>query len=321
MSKVFTSEIGRYIKSDDLDGLISKLHKGTYVSKGRFSATIRGIVEDFEWNHIDQTHRLYLHDAYHDALRIATSKDIAISLTTWKNLPVYIQVADMRIDRGLFYQNYTILGLLFCHQTCRMIQQGENVLLDIQWSTVSHRFLWFVHGMFNKMMYKLIKKQSDEDYPVRMRRDELRAQGFRFKTDEPDYFNSNVLSDMIIFPETDLPKKFKISGLELNKRQKIQIGPTDFYVVRGESEVQVWPATCTHEGAVLPESKFCDGAVACPWHNRKFKAVTLQNGKGRYLLGNLVLTLEGDELVLRVSTTKQASESIGRDAVSNEKLL
>src|SRR5207253_10087274 len=133
MSRPFTSEIAKYLKSEDLDGLIQKLHKNVYISKHRFTSKLRGIVTDFEWNHLDQSHRLYVHNAYHNALRIATSKDIAVSLTAYNNLPIYIQVIDMRVDRGLFYQNYTFFSLLFCHQTCRMIQQGTDVVLDIEW--------------------------------------------------------------------------------------------------------------------------------------------------------------------------------------------
>lgn len=307
MSRPFTPEIAKYIKTKDLDGLIEKLHKNIYISKDRFESKLRGIVTDFEWNHLDQSHRLYIHDAYHDALRIATSKDIAVSITAYKNLPIYIQVVDMRIDRGLFYQSYTIFGLLFCHQTCRMIQEGDDVRLDIEWRTVSHKWLRFLHRPFNKKMYNLIHKQNIEDVPLRLRRASLRDKGICFKTDEPDFLNSNILSDMVIFPSVNEAQKYSVANLKLNDRQKISIGVADFYVLRKENGIQVWPAICPHEGAEMPDDKFCEGVLTCPWHARKFSGALLQNAKGHLSIGNLELTLDNDELILKVRLQSQAN--------------
>lgn len=299
----FRSEIRKFIRPEDLDLLIDKMHKGAFVSKGRFTQKQRGIVEDFEWNHLDQIHRNFVHDAYHDSLRIATSKDIAISMMAYKNLPIYIQVADMRIDRGLFYQSYTFFGLLFCHQVNRMIQDGPDVILDIEWRTVSHKWLRFLHGIFNRKMHRLIDKQYREDIPLRARRAEMRDQGFCFKTDEPDYLNSNLLTDMVIFPESSRPSTFSIEQLTQGQRTKIKIGSLDLHAVRGLEGLTVWPAVCPHEGAEMHKEHFCNGELACPWHGRKFPPMSLKNGS-KVFISNLELSLENENLVLRQRADK-----------------
>jgi hypothetical protein len=304
MANLFKSELVKYIKDKDLDGLIQSLHKGVFVSKDRFQSKIRGIVVDFEWNHLDQSHRLYIHDAYHDALRIATSKDVAISLVAYKNLPIYIQVADMRVERGLFYQSYTFFGLLFCHQVCRFIQQGDEVLLDIEWRTVSSKWLRFLHRPFNSRMYKLIEKQSNEDLPLRLRRADLRSNGVHFKTDEPDYLNSNILSDMVIFPEKNLPVRHPVAHLPLNQQIKTTMGLVELFLTKAADGVSVLLGTCPHEGAVMKEEHICEGVMVCPWHARKFAPTVLQNGRGRVNIGNLELRMENDELILGLKSEK-----------------
>lgn len=299
MTTGFASEIKKYIRAQDLDGLIKKLHKGVRISKGKFTSKTVGIVTDYEWNHLDQSHRLYIHDAYHDALRIATSKDIAVSIMAFRNLPIYIQVVDMRIDRGLFYQSYTFFGLLFCHQICRMIQESDEVVLDIEWRTVSHWLLGFLHKPFNRRMYNLISKQNGEDKPLRIQRHKLRQSGVRFKTDEPDFLNSNVLSDMIIFPNETTSQKFSILDIPAEKITKVKLGTVEIYAQRDDAAIKVWPALCPHEGAEMPESKICNGVITCPWHNRRFSPTLLTEKKGQLVMGNLEVSIVDSALTVK----------------------
>ena len=304
----FTSQIRKAISIEDLDQQLSRMHKNSYVTKGSYTSHGPGTVVDYEWNHLDQWHRNYLHDAYHDALRIATSNDIAISVMAWKNLPVYIQVADMRIARGLFYQTFSIFGLLLCFQIARLTQEGNQVKMDIQWRTVSHRWLWFLHGPFNRKLKAVQAKQDGEDLVIRERRQKMRSLGFHFKTDEPDFINSNILTDMVIFPKLDAPLRSSTKGLKAGEKNRVKIGLLELYVMPKERGVEVWPAFCSHEGAEMPKEKFCDGVLECPWHGRKFKAVSLAPGQGTYRISNLALTLEGDDLVLK-NATEVPSES------------
>lgn len=302
----FVSQIRKAISIQDLDNQLSKLHKGMYISKGSYSTRGPSTVVDYEWNHLDQGHRNYLHDAYHDAIRVATSNDIAISVTAWKNLPIYIQVADMRIGRGLFYQTFNVFGLIFCFQICRMTQDGDQVRMEIEWRTASSKWLRFLHGPFNKRLHAIQKKQDGEDFVIRDRRARLRALGFRFKTDEPDYINANILTDMVIFPALEGGTlRQSIEGLPKGQRSRVKMGPVELYVTPTDSGIDLWPALCPHEGAIMPEEKFCDGILQCPWHGRRFKATSLAPGSGSYRVANLVITLEGRDLVARLLATEE----------------
>ncbi len=300
MQDKIVSQVARSIKEEDFEDALKKLHKGTYISRHSHSSLVPGIVQDIEWNHLDQRHRIYLHDAYHEALRIATGKDFAFSLTTFGKWPVYIKVFDARIARGLFYQTFSVFSLIFCQQFTHLTQVGDQVRIDINWITASHKWLRFLHGPFNRKLLKLQEKQDGEDFVVRDRRQKLRREGFNFKTNEPDFLNANVLTDMVIFPPLKEKPSFDVSTLVKNTRTRIRLGPVDLYATATDSAVHLWPALCPHEGADIPESNLCSEVASCPWHGRKFSAVKLAyGGTANYRMGNILISLENQNLILK----------------------
>ena len=258
----------KLINPNDIEGSLKSLHKGNAASYGQYSCVVPGTVADLEWNHMDQLHRNYLHDAYHDSSRIATGPEFAYSITRWKNLPVFIQVFDLHVGPGMFYQSFSLFGLVICHQVQKMIPVDANHSeLRVDWLTVSHKFFKFLHPVFNKMLWKLQKKQSDEDLVIRDQRTKLRLGGVKFKTDVPNFLNSNVLSDMVIFPE--LKKSFAISEIPEGMSQ-LSLGEAKIWVQKVGPALEGWPAVCPHEGAVMEKNHICNGVASCPWHGRKF---------------------------------------------------
>lgn len=297
----FVSQVGKYIKSDEIEGAIRQIHKGLSITRGSFSSRAPGIVEDMEWNHLDQAHRNFLHDAYHDALRVVTGKDFAFSVTRWGKSPLMIPVFDVRIDRGLFYQSFSVFNFFYVHQVCRLTQDGDDhVKMDINWFIASHWLFKFLHRPLSNRLAKLQAKQNGEDLIVRQRRHNMRRQGFRFKSDDPDFLNSNVnvINDMVIFPTNFVEARFPLKDLT-GATTKIKMGPMEFFANKSDQGVEVLPALCPHEGAEMVDKNFCDGQLSCPWHGRKFKAALLKSGSGIYKFSNLRLQIEDGDLVLR----------------------
>ncbi len=297
----------KFVSIDSLESSLRELHPGVSISKGQFISHMPSTVRDLEWNHMDQNHRLYLHDAYHDSLRLATGSDFAYSLTRWKNLPVFIQVFDIHLGPGLFYQSFGMFGLLVCHQVQRMQKISDEVAeLRVDWMTVSHWLLKPLHGIFNRMMLNLEVKQDSEDLVVRQTRSDLRKEGFSFLTDQPDFHNSNLLSDMVIFPTSSLPIRAAATDVVGGEGEvrTLKMGPFRFFAQRDGDGILVWPGTCPHEGARLETSHFCEKKVVCPWHGRTFSSVRLVDGGRRAKFGNIQMTLTAGVLVLEAISSE-----------------
>lgn len=124
----------KYLSPDNLYEQLKQFTAGMAVTKGLFELMVENcVLEDVEWNHMDQMHRLTIHNTYEKAVRIATGKNFAISLTQWQKWPLFITVTDVYISKGLFYQTLSIAGLIVIHSIISLEQIGNNVLLKDEW--------------------------------------------------------------------------------------------------------------------------------------------------------------------------------------------
>src|SRR5262245_44337591 len=89
------TQVEKFVSPEDLKKQIKSLIPGASISEGSYQAVVPGLLNDFHWNHLDQHHRPYLHNAYHDSLRVCTGKEWAMSVTRWKNFPITIVVCDV----------------------------------------------------------------------------------------------------------------------------------------------------------------------------------------------------------------------------------
>ena len=110
---------------------------------------------------MDQSHRPYIHSTYSDELRISIGENFANSLTKWGNWPFFLNVMDVRVKEGQYYQTFTIGGLIYVHTVIEMgyIDDSKS-LLDINWHISSHWFLKPIHKYLNNKLYKLNKNKE-----------------------------------------------------------------------------------------------------------------------------------------------------------------
>ena len=162
---------------------------------------VPGYINDLEWNFYDELHRQYVHDTYHGLYKVMTGKYFSINVVRWGNLPIFMQVANAKIADGMFYQSMTVLGIIMLHQVQRISQKKDEVLIEVDWYTASHWAFRWLHGPFNRRLLQLQRKQDIEDnVEIRGRRRDLRRRGFGFATDDPDFVNSNRLTDNVHLP-------------------------------------------------------------------------------------------------------------------------
>ncbi len=305
----FASQIEYCPSPDSLEREIRQLTAGMAVTRGHHESVVPGQVNDLEWNAFDLWHRVFVHKTYLESMNVVRGKHFAVQLTRIGRLPIYTMVANAKIATGLLYQCIDVLGVLYVHQVVRLEQAEDQVRVVIDWFTASHWAFRILHGFFNRRLLVLQRKQDGEDLQIRARRWELRKRGFRFATDVPDFINSNLLSDHVVLPALADPVRKRLSEIPAGQVERVPAGPIELLVERVPGGVKVWPGVCPHEGAALEAChRREDDVLHCPWHGRRFKAVTLSSeGQGQtWSFLGLSVKLEKDELV--VSDTRASEE-------------
>jgi nitrite reductase/ring-hydroxylating ferredoxin subunit len=258
---------------------------------------------------MDQLHRPAVHDTYHESLRLVTGRSFALSLTRIGRFKFFIPVFDIQLGPGLFYQAFTVFNLFYSHVIIRMIPileggkpktEGEMTHHTADWHIISHRWFKFLHGPLSRRLYRLNARQNPQDTPIRIRRAELRRKGYRFGSDEPDFLNSNILTDHVIPPRLVGVHRISLKGIDPLGLNRVGAGSVELLVRRTRDQgITVWPAVCPHEGGPLELGQVCNGTIICPWHNLKQVGATLTPDRPKEFLTPLELSLEGDELVVQ----------------------
>jgi nitrite reductase/ring-hydroxylating ferredoxin subunit len=297
------SQIEQHIPPNEIVERLSRLAPGTVVTHDGLDVIYDGYVRDMEWGVFDLIHRIYVHGTYANFIPLVSSKDVSVLVTPWQRLPLYLQVTTARLAPGFFYQSFSVLGLLYCHQMSKMTQEGDKTRVVMDWYIASHRFLKFLHPIFNRRLRKLQNVQNAEDVPVRDRRLALRKRGIKFATDVPDFINSNDLRDHVILPKLEAPVRFSLSALDDRATTQITFGAAEFLIRREGNDILVWPSLCPHEGALMRAENLCGDKLSCPWHGRTFTPTRLRAGAAtsmRYL--GLIISRQGDDLIAESGT-------------------
>jgi hypothetical protein len=266
----------KYLTPENLYQQITQFTAGMAVTKDEFELVVPSCtLEDIEWNHMDQMHRPAIHNTYEKGIRIALGTHFSLSLTQWKKWPIFIPVTDVYVDKGLFYQSMTIGGIFFLHSIISMTDIGNNsIKLKDEWYIASHKFFRFLHKPLSKMLYRLNVRLQQEDEQIRQERFALRKEGYTFRTDNPNFYNSNILNENTIYPkmmdEVDVCVNDVSDVAMLKKAENIE------FIIKKENNIYfIWPAACPHEGGPLVNGKFSSTKITCPWHGLHFSAVQL----------------------------------------------
>jgi nitrite reductase/ring-hydroxylating ferredoxin subunit len=288
----------KYLRPEQLLDSIREFDPKYAVSRGEFSIDVVSRLDDMEWNQMDQLHRPWIHNTYQKNIRVALGRDFAVSFTRSGRWPFLITVSDVRVDRGVFYQDMVLAGVFYIHNNITFTQIGESVRLRHEWIIHSHRLLKFVHGIIGRMYRKLNVKLQAEDNVIRSRRLQLRLWGYGFRSDPPDFYNSNQLTNNTVYPPLPEGESIALQEAPSGEMAVRMLGNVEFALRRGENdEVLVWPNACPHEGGALATGRLDkDCKLQCPWHGLKFAAVRLSPAQPQGEAHGFAYRLEGGRI-------------------------
>jgi hypothetical protein len=170
-----------------------------------------------------------------------------------------------------------------------------------------------LHRPLNKKLYKLNARLQQEDEQIRQGRFELRKQGYSFKTDCPDYYNSNLLGANTIYPALEADAHFSVVGIA-ETPALIEAGNLKFIASKNNNDTYlIWPAVCPHEGGSLIKGKFCDAKVTCPWHGLHFKAVELSVTQTCASKHGFIYKLVGNNIYVTQNLTMGEKATVTKD--------
>jgi nitrite reductase/ring-hydroxylating ferredoxin subunit len=287
-----------FIREGKLDEALRKLIPGASISKGCYSYPSRSELRDLVWNHMDQNHRPFIHRTYGEASRIFIDGRASFSLTRFGGWPIVIPVFDGYYKENGFYQVMVLFGLIAVVNVIECQSAGNGTKMDISWAIASHRWLRFLHPLLHRRFVRLNEVQNREDNPIRDRRIALRAAGYRFKTDNPDFINANVIENNAIFPPVAAPDGIALAALPDQRAVRVPFAERAFILRRDRDAVEVWPGVCLHEGAELDVRHLGDAVVKCPWHGLEFAARRLEEGGRAVELCGARLDLAGGKILV-----------------------
>ena len=289
---------GGFIREGKVDEVLRKLIPRAHISKGHYSYPSRSELRDLVWNHMDQNHRPLIHRTYGEASRIFIDNRASFSLTRFGGWPVVIPVFDGYFKENGFYQIMVLFGLLAVVNVIECKSDGDGTRMEIAWTIASHRWLRFLHRFVHRRLLRLNEVQNPEDDPLRDRRIALRAAGYSFKTDLPDFMNSNVIENNTVFPAVTTPATIGLGDLPDQSAVQVPIANRAFILRRDGNAVDIWPGVCPHEGAELDAGHIRGKALKCPWHGLEFAARRLLEGAPAITICGARLQLSGGRIAV-----------------------
>ncbi len=294
-----------YIHPNDLISHFKSLDRSFVVTTGHFEFPADCSVQDLDWNHMDQNHRIYIHHTYQNSIRLIRSANFTLTLSNnpiWK-LPFFILMVDIRVNPNMFYQAFSLLNIIYIHSIIRSVPRptpkSEYSTLVTDWYIVSHPIFKFLHSFLEQKLLRINRVQNNEDAPVRVCRSKLREKGYSFNAEDRDFVNSNILAPNVRPPKLTKTYRVPLHSIKAQQMEKIAAGPIDLLIRREKNdEVMIWLADCPHEGGPLDQGELVDGYIQCPWHHLKFSGLHLIQSSSQGILGRLQIRLDRNELIV-----------------------
>lgn len=240
-------------------------------------------VDDVEWNYKDIVHPHFVHphmtrcytfadaDGYScvDLQRIFGFQ-IPQSVSVWVSGPDRMTLQTTTLSLIILIEVvYEAIGDIQTRTTTTyQLGSASRLLLAVAFPV----FRWALKRNWNEFWR--------DDHRMRVRRGELRQQGFDFAKPPAIYGIASTLK--ISDNNVVLPKGVRAHGtttidLADRKGQVVHVGNSDHFglqLVLREEQIEVYPRLCPHEGACLDTPRApTQATVQCPWHGRAFPPI------------------------------------------------
>ena len=271
--------------------IISELEKQKY-SFNYFQSESIGeyLPEDADWNYKDIEHPKLVHSDF-SAIPTYLSEDMACSINLQKIpfLGLTLPLLIVNYEYSKFNQTYyTSFGpfIIFINTNIQKLDQNKTIV-KTQYAVGSKNFFKFFHSIIGKILLKNYKKLMSEDLPMRNRKGALRKVGHNFFSPNATYpFNySEKIGNSNVYLKQDVSNQIEINKTDIFKSKNGEsigekLGVLSFFVSVNDEKINLWPSTCSHEGAQLSISCIKGERIFCPWHNRIAKPI-LSIGKNQ----------------------------------------
>lgn len=270
-----------HIDPENIEQSLLKIGENLAITTGEYKYKSTCSVDDLDWNHMDWAHRPTIHQTYTNSVRIFASPTAAISLTEMRffGIRFFIQVSDSKLAKGLFYQSYTVFGLIYIHGV--LSNNSEN--FTFKWYIISPKWLKPLHAILSKKLFNLNHTQVAEDQVIRKRRAQLRSQGYGFGEVERDFITSNDNRYRTEYPPITGKYSFDLSTYAIADLHEISVDNKLFFVRKTlNQQVELWPKVCPHEGGELNKKDLCEkGDMICPLHAFRIKPLKISSVTAR----------------------------------------
>jgi len=296
------------------DGLVRQLKSNGYsVSTFSVSSTGNYALADADWNYKDVPHLNVVHTQVR-ALLGTVDDEVITTINLQKILGMAWPLTLVNYASSDTAQTYfTSLGpfVLVVHTQYDALGPNQTKVTTT-YNVAATGFMRLAFPFIRRVLTKNYKQLMLEDLPMRDRRGQLRARGFRFNSDGrartfPE--TMNLLVDNVVAPERAKVRTESVPLEQLARNGTVFVGPDDdrgVRLVKQGEELLVMPRFCAHEGAGLDCAEVKNGRLSCPWHGKNIlplARVALREGAACDFGGSRVavdaaairLTLPSDE--------------------------
>ena len=283
--------------------------EGVVFSSSEQSHTGQYAPADAEWNYKDVPHLKEIHNQV-EGIPGAITTDYWVGFFMQKIGPVQIPITVFNYGADPLSNIYFgAVGPFALIISTNWQDNGNSTTTVVtQYNLGSARYLRWMHGIVHKVLARNYKVLMEADIPMRLRRGDLRARGYKFAGDETGHGfieTINLQTVGVVPPPSAQPFSW-VSELEQLPQGSTYVGTDDVggvRVVRQQDKVLVFPRVCLHAGALLDDAKIEGDCIICPWHGKRTqplavlvdaKPVSIDNSRGVAIrVENCALFIDG----------------------------
>jgi nitrite reductase/ring-hydroxylating ferredoxin subunit len=230
---------------------------------------------DAEWNYKDVPHLKEIHNQV-EGIPGAITSEYWVGFFMQKIGPVQVPITVFNYGADPLSNVYFgAVGPFALIISTNWQDNGNSTTTVVtQYNLGSARYLRWIHGIVHKVLARNYKVLMEADIPMRLRRGDLRARGYKFAGDETGHGfleTINLQTVGVVPPSSAQP--FSWVGEVDAIPQGSTFGGTDdvggVRIVRQQDKLLVFPRVCLHAGASLDDAKIDGDCIICPWHGKR----------------------------------------------------
>lgn len=247
-----------------------------------FAITLEGpwTVSDADWNYKDVPHLSFMHPGVRPVLGIVDD-DKMITINMQKLFGLWLPMAVVNYHPNGKPQTYFTTWFFFVLIVSTEYEQLAPLRSRVttSYAVGGPRLLAWVLPLIRFVLKRNNAWLMQGDVPMRTRRGELRARGYRFSSRHDGSYSFAETMDVgrsNVSPPPDAqptPAATIDLGAQLGSDGQYLFGDSGHFglrLLRQGERLMVFPRMCPHEGACLDNRPCEKGRIRCEWHGRYF---------------------------------------------------